>query len=68
MRIACDECAMQGTSHCDDCVVTFILEKEDGAVVVNAEEARALRALGEGGLLPLIRFTPKPHGDEAEAG
>ncbi len=60
MRIECDQCAHQGTSQCDDCVVTFILEREDGAVVVDAEEALALRKLGEAGLVPLLQLSPKP--------
>jgi len=60
VRIDCDECAMQGTDQCTDCVVSFIVEREDGAVVVNAEEARALRDLGEAGLVPVLRLVPKP--------
>jgi hypothetical protein len=59
VRIDCDECAKQGTDQCRDCVVTFVLEREDGAVVVDAEEARALRTLGEAGLVPLLKLTPK---------
>ncbi|MGH2722882.1 MAG: hypothetical protein ACRDI0_01220 [Actinomycetota bacterium] len=51
---------MQGTEQCRDCVVTFILDREDGPVVVDADEARALRRLGEAGLVPLLRLTPKP--------
>ena len=39
MRIDCDDCAMQGTDQCRDCVVSFILEREEGAVVVDGEEA-----------------------------
>jgi hypothetical protein len=60
MRIDCDDCAMQGTDQCGDCVVSFILERDDGAVVVDGEEARALRDLGEAGLVPLLRLVPKP--------
>jgi hypothetical protein len=59
VRIDCDECSKQGTDQCRDCVVTFVLEREDGAVVVDAEEARALRTLGEAGLVPLLKLTPK---------
>ena len=54
--IDCGECVMSGTSACDDCVVTFIVGREPGeAVVVDAEEERALRALGESGLVPRLR-------------
>ena len=59
MRIACDDCAMQGTDQCGDCVVTFILDREDDAVVVDADEARALRALRDAGLVPDLEFTPR---------
>jgi hypothetical protein len=53
--IDCDDCVMAGTSACDDCVVTFIVGREQGeAVVVDADEERALRALGEGGLVPRL--------------
>lgn len=59
MRIDCGECAMEGTEQCRDCVVTFILDRDGDAVVIDAEEARALRALGDAGLVPVLRLTPK---------
>jgi hypothetical protein len=68
MVIDCNECAMQGTDQCGDCVVTFILREEGQPVVVDAEEARALRALGTSGLVPLLRLVPKPAPDLADAG
>ena len=56
LRIDCDDCAMQGTDCCDDCVVTFICSREPGeAVVVDVAEARAMRALASAGLLPRLR-------------
>ena len=54
--IACDDCAMQHTAVCDDCVVTFICGREpDEAVVIDVAEARAVRLLGEVGLVPRLR-------------
>ena len=54
--ISCDECEMQHTSTCDDCVVTFICNRApDEAVVIDVAEARAVRLLGEGGLVPRLR-------------
>jgi hypothetical protein len=51
---------MRATSACDDCVVSFILDREPGdAVVVDADEERALRVLGEGGLVPRLRHRPR---------
>ena len=47
---------MAGTVACDDCVVSFIVNREPGdAVVVDAAEERALRALGDQGLVPRLR-------------
>jgi len=54
--ISCDDCLMQRTSACDDCVVTFICGREpDEAVVIDVAEARAVRLLGEAGLVPRLR-------------
>jgi hypothetical protein len=56
LRIDCDDCAMQGTDCCADCLVTFVCSREPGeAVVVDVAEARALRMLSEAGLLPASR-------------
>jgi hypothetical protein len=61
--IDCGECVMAGTSACDDCVVSFIVSREPGdAVVVDADEARALRALGDGGLVPKLRHASRNAG------
>jgi NSD Cys-His rich domain len=68
VRIDCDACAHQGTSQCDDCVVSFLLDREDGAIVVDAEEARALRSLGQAGLVPLLQLQPKPPDRGRETG
>ena len=55
-RIDCGECVMAGTTACDDCVVSFIVNREPGdALVVDAAEERALRTLGEEGLVPRLR-------------
>ncbi len=56
LTIDCDECVMQGTDTCEDCVVTFLLDRDPGAaVVIDAEEARAVRMLGRAGLVPQLR-------------
>ncbi len=57
ITVECDACVMRGTPTCDDCVVTFLLDREpDDAVVIDAEEARAMRMLEHAGLLPALRF------------
>jgi hypothetical protein len=56
VRINCDECQMQGTSTCDDCIVTFILSREpDDALVIDVAEERALRLLSGAGLVPELK-------------
>ena len=56
LRIDCDECVMQGTSACDDCVVTFLCGAEgEGGRVVELSEVRALQTLARGGLVPKLR-------------
>lgn len=58
LTIDCDDCAHRHTSTCDDCVVSFLVEREpDDAVVVDAEEARAVRLLERAGLVPALRHT-----------
>jgi hypothetical protein len=56
LTITCSDCAMEGTSACEDCVVTFLCSREPGeAVVIDVEEIRALRLLERGGLAPALR-------------
>ena len=58
MTISCDDCTMQHTSACDDCVVTFICGREpDDAVVIDVAEARAVRLLSDAGLVPKLRYS-----------
>ncbi len=54
--IDCADCVHRSTPVCDDCVVSFIVRREaDDAVVVDADEARAVRMLEHAGLLPGVR-------------
>ena len=56
MEINCDDCVMQNTSACDDCVVSFIVGREPGeAIVIDVEEERAVRMLADAGLVPELR-------------
>jgi hypothetical protein len=59
LLIDCSLCPHQGTSECDDCLVAYILDRPEGAVIFDAAEERALRALRDGGLLPDVRFGRK---------
>jgi hypothetical protein len=56
LRIDCDDCVMEGTNACDDCIVTFLCTRDHGgAVVIDVQEVRALRLLQQGGLAPALR-------------
>lgn len=54
--IDCDQCVLQDTEACSDCVVTFLCGVDASTpVVVDLEEARAMRLLDEAGLAPPLR-------------
>lgn len=62
--IDCAGCAHQGTDVCDDCVVTFIVGRSPGdALVVDADEARAVRLLERAGLVPGVRHEARACGE-----
>ena len=56
MTIDCDDCSLQDTAACADCVVSFLLDRApDDAVVIDVAEVRAVRLLGDAGLVPALR-------------
>jgi hypothetical protein len=56
--IDCADCRHQDTSVCDDCVVSFIVGRQpEDAVVIDADEARAVRLLEHAGLVPGVRHS-----------
>jgi hypothetical protein len=60
VTIDCEECRLEGTGACDDCVVTFLLGSERStAVVIDIGAARAVRLLGDAGLVPVLRHASK---------
>ena len=60
LTIDCDQCSLQHTDACDDCVVSFLLDREpQDAVVIDADEARAIRMLEQAGLVPSLLFTER---------
>ncbi len=56
MLIDCDQCAMQHTSACDDCVVSVLFQI--GPVDLSEDEVAALDNLAENGLVPRLRLVP----------
>ena len=63
MLISCDTCSMQHSSHCQDCIVQALVAPSPrrGALVVDADEERALRELARAGLVPEIRMRTRRH-------
>lgn len=63
LTVDCDTCTVRGTGACDDCVVSYVLGREpEDAVVIDADEARALRMLERAGLLPSLKFAAERAG------
>lgn len=61
--IDCADCAHRDTPVCEDCVVSFIVGRDpEDALVVDADEARAVRLLERAGLLPGIRHEAQASG------
>jgi hypothetical protein len=61
LTISCDDCTARHTDACSDCIVTFLCDRDvDDALVIDVEEARAMRALADAGLVPHLRLVRKP--------
>jgi hypothetical protein len=65
--ISCDDCSMQCTSACDDCVVTFLLRNDESGdgeahatgdvLALDPEQARVVELFGAAGLVPRLRYS-----------
>lgn len=61
--IDCEDCIGPSIGACDDCVVTFLCEREpDDAIVIDVAEERALRLLAEADLVPRLRHVRRDLG------
>lgn len=56
MLIDCEQCAMNDTAACDDCVVNCLLG--DGPVNLSPTQEEALENLAGEGLVPNLRLVP----------
>jgi hypothetical protein len=67
VRIDCSECQMYRSEHCDDCLVTALLQPQASGVEIEDELDPPLRALAGAGLIPVLRFRPRdaPSGPDA---
>jgi hypothetical protein len=55
--ISCDDCSMQRSAACDDCVVTYLVGQDaDSSLVLDLDQARVVRLLGKAGLVPDLKF------------
>lgn len=56
--ISCDDCAMQCSSHCDDCVVTFFVRRDEvpEPLVLDHDEALVVGRLARAGLIPELKY------------
>lgn len=71
MIIDCNDCLMQNTSACDDCIVTVLLQldrREDSPLELDRSEADALDHLADAGLVPRLRLIPKPRSQPVAPG
>ena len=56
MKIDCDTCTMRGPA-CGDCVVSFLtIPIRPAAVTVDDDQAAAMAALAQAGLVPPLRL------------
>jgi hypothetical protein len=56
LTFSCGDCEFEATDACSDCVVAFVLDREPGdAIVIDADEFRAVRLLSDAGLVPSLR-------------
>jgi hypothetical protein len=56
LEVDCAVCVMRDTSACDDCLVTYICDRDPGeAVIITIDELRSMRALSDAGLVPGLK-------------
>lgn len=63
MLIDCNECVMQHTPACHDCVVSHLLGELLSPIEVDPEQAAALEVLAEAGLVPTLRMVRRAAND-----
>ena len=59
MLIDCNDCVMQDTPACDDCVVSHVLHDITRPLSLGEAEADAIELLVGEGLVPELRLVPK---------
>lgn len=64
MLIDCNDCAMQSTHACHDCVVAHVLHDTLGPIELDASRVAALDVLADAGLVPTLRLVPRTGTDD----
>ncbi len=60
LTIDCFECQLQHSDACQDCLVSFVIDRDPkDALIIDVEEERAVRMLEKAGLLPRLRFAER---------
>lgn len=60
MKIDCTQCEMYRSAHCEDCLVSVLLHPMGGPVELEEELGEPLRNLSGAGLIPVLKFRPRP--------
>lgn len=56
--VDCATCVARNSIACDDCLVTYICDREPGvAVIISMDELRSMRALSNAGLVPALKHS-----------
>ncbi|MFN2389483.1 MAG: hypothetical protein ABR575_07780 [Actinomycetota bacterium] len=63
MKITCTDCVMYESEHCADCLVTALLHPPSAQIEIDEDLDPPLQALSGAGLIPVLRFRPRPPGD-----
>ncbi len=59
LTISCDDCSMQCTAACGECVVTFVLRdevSEHEPLILDIEQARVVRLFEKAGMVPDLKY------------
>lgn len=67
MKIDCTQCEMYRSEACDDCLVTAVLHAPAGEVEIDDDVEPSLGALAGAGLIPVLKFRPRPAVGGADA-
>jgi hypothetical protein len=64
MMIDCNECAMQHTLACRDCVVAHLLHDLISPIELDEDRVEALDVLADAGMVPQLRLMPRTGTDD----